>query len=108
MKETFIDPLLHPYSTPSPTSPAYDDFPAESPRESIDYLPIASRFLSPTPFRSESPSEERKDEHHPNIDGESLNSEEEDEEVEDSLSSSSGGLSVSWIRMESRMSSICV
>ncbi|KAI0705815.1 hypothetical protein BC835DRAFT_1261000 [Cytidiella melzeri] len=84
MKETFIDPLLHPYSTPSPTSPTYDDFPAESPRGSIDYLPIASRFLSPTPFRSESPSEERKDDHHPNIDGESLNSEEEDE-AEDRL-----------------------
>lgn len=86
MKETFIDPLLHPYSTPSPTSPMYDDFPAESPRGSIDYLPIASRFLSPTPW-AESPSgqqpSERKDEH-PNIDGESLNSEEEDE-AEDRL-----------------------
>ena len=86
MKETFIDPLLHPYSTPSPTSPTYEDFPAESPRGSIDYLPIASRFLSPTPW-SDSPSgqahPERREEH-PNIDGESLNSDEEDE-AEDRL-----------------------
>ncbi len=80
MKETFIDPLLHPYSTPSPTSPTYDEFQVESPRESIDYLPIASRFLSPTPFRSETPSEDtHKDGRHGNIDGESLNSDEEDE-----------------------------
>ncbi|KAI0337071.1 Dbl domain-containing protein [Trametopsis cervina] len=84
MKETFIIPLLHPYSAPSPTAPAYDDFAVDSPRGSIDYLPIASRFLSPTPFRSESPPEERKDDHHPNIDGESLNSDEEDE-AEDRL-----------------------
>ncbi|GJE90853.1 Dbl domain-containing protein [Phanerochaete sordida] len=75
MKETFIDPLLHPYSASTPASPAFDDFPAESPRESIDHLPIAARFLTPTPFRSESPSRDE----HPNIDGESLNSEEEDE-----------------------------
>ncbi|KAI0737669.1 hypothetical protein BC629DRAFT_1717829 [Irpex lacteus] len=80
MKETFIDPLLHPYSTPSPTSPTYDEFQVDSPRESIDYLPIASRFLSPTPFRSETPSEDtHKDGRHGNIDGESLNSDEEDE-----------------------------
>lgn len=81
MKETFIDPLLHPYSTPSPTSPTYEEFPAESPRGSIDYLPIASRFLSPTPW-SDAPSapqpQDRRDDH-PNIDGESLNSDEEDE-----------------------------
>lgn len=80
MKETFINPLLHPYSAPSPTSPTYEEFPAESPRGSIDYLPIASRFLSPTPW-AESPSgqvSEKKYEH-PNIDGESLDSDEEDE-----------------------------
>lgn len=85
MRETFIDPLLHPYSTPSPTTPAYDEFQVESPRESIDYLPIASRFLSPTPFRSDSPSEDQhKDDHQPNIDSESLDSAEE-EEAEDRL-----------------------
>lgn len=75
MKETFIDPLLHPYSASTPASPAFDDFPADSPRESIDHLPIAARFLTPTPFRSDSPTRDE----HPNIDGESLNSEEEDE-----------------------------
>ncbi|KAF8321624.1 Dbl homology domain-containing protein [Clavulina sp. PMI_390] len=74
-KETFIDPLLHPYSTsvPSIASPALADplpavdynsntayFRSETPmthrtaasipRESLDNLPIASRFLStPTP-----------------------------------------------------------
>ena len=90
MKETFIDPLLHPYSTsyPSPASPttqAYDEDVVDSPRESIEHLPIASRFLSPTPFRSDSPSAPAsapappsKDDP-PNIDGESLNSDEEDE-----------------------------
>lgn len=80
MKETFIDPLLHPYSASTPASPLFDDFPAESPRESLDYLPIASRFLTPTPFRSESPTRDE----HPNIDAESLNSDEEDE-AEDRL-----------------------
>lgn len=76
MKETFIDPILHPYSASTPASPAFDDFPAESPRESIDHLPIAARFLSPTPFRSDSPL--KKDDH-PNIDNESIGSDEEDE-----------------------------
>ena len=80
MKETFIDPLLHPYSTSAPTSPAYDDFPVESPRESIDHLPIAARFLSPTPFRSESPpGPSGRGDEHPDIDGESLDSDEEEE-----------------------------
>lgn len=61
MKETFIDPLLHPFSTspplPFPSSPPlgadYDyyrnDSPA-APAESLDDLPpIAARFMSPTP-----------------------------------------------------------
>ncbi|KAG8948276.1 hypothetical protein FRC04_009914 [Tulasnella sp. 424] len=51
LKETFIDPLLHPYAT-SPPPFASDDpfFRAASPTESIEHLPIASRFLaSPTP-----------------------------------------------------------
>lgn len=84
MKETFIDPLLHPYSASTPASPAFDTFPVESPRDSIDHLPIASRFLSPTPFRSESPT---KKEEHPEIDNESLASDEEDE-AEDRLGKS--------------------
>lgn len=84
MKETFIDPLLHPYSASTPASPAFEEFQVESPRESIDHLPIAARFLSPTPFRSESPT--KKDDH-PNIDNESIASDEEDE-VEDRLGKS--------------------
>lgn len=60
MKETFIDPLLHPFSAVTPsapalreatTSPAY--YPSDtlflrqtSPTESLDNLPIASRFIA--------------------------------------------------------------
>lgn len=94
MKETFIEPLLHPYSSSSPTSPTvqgFDDYTVDSPRESMDHLPIASRFLSPTPFRSESPSGPtpplKEEQYTPNIDGESLNSEEE-EEAEDRMGKS--------------------
>ena len=58
LKDTFIDPLLHPYATSpisSPTLPEGDDYyglrlEALSPQESIEHLPIASRFLSPSPF----------------------------------------------------------
>lgn len=61
MKETFIDPLLHPFSTtpflPSPSSPPlavdYDYYRNDSPAglaESLEDLPpIAARFMSPTP-----------------------------------------------------------
>ena len=86
MKETFIDPLLHPYSASTPASPAFEDFPVDSPRESIDYLPIAARFLSPTPFRSESPTNTKKEDN-PNLDSESIASDEE-EEAEDRLGQS--------------------
>ncbi|KAL4250395.1 Endocytic & GEF Adapter [Abortiporus biennis] len=96
LKETFIDPLLHPYSTSPVTSPTnieYEEFPGvESPRESLDHLPIASRFLSPLGFRSDSPTSQvapssKKDDAHqdtPNMDGESMNSDEEGE-AEDRL-----------------------
>ncbi|THH33956.1 hypothetical protein EUX98_g224 [Antrodiella citrinella] len=94
LKETFIEALLHPYSTSPVSSPVmmeYEEFPrADSPRESVDHLPIAARFLSPLGFRSDSPaaapSIRRDDEHKdtPNIDGESLNSDEE-EEAEDRM-----------------------
>lgn len=90
MKETFIEPLLHPYvsspiSSPTPL-PAYDDLVrSDTPRESLEYLPIAARFLqSPNGERSESPApmangSSRKEDNHPNIDGESMDSAEEDE-----------------------------
>ncbi len=90
LKETFIEPLLHPYVSSPITSPTpldmYDDFVrSDTPRESLDHLPIAARFLqSPTGERSESPSQmanssPRKEDNHPNIDGESMDSAEEDE-----------------------------
>ncbi|KAI0934172.1 hypothetical protein AcV5_006106 [Taiwanofungus camphoratus] len=95
MKETFIDPLLHPYSAPSPVaSPSpldYEEYPhTDTPRESLEHLPIAARFLSPLGFRSDSPTSPltpppvREKDNHPNIDGESMNSAEEDE-AEDRL-----------------------
>ncbi|KAG8877980.1 hypothetical protein FRB97_002866 [Tulasnella sp. 331] len=65
LKESFIDPLLHPYATSPITSTTtvngttdpYSIYPDDviynrsmSPTDSIDHLPIASRFLSsPTP-----------------------------------------------------------
>lgn len=66
LKETFIEPLLHPYSSvpvTSPVLPEHDDRidiygtpPADSPRESLENLPIAARFLSPTAgHRAETP-----------------------------------------------------
>lgn len=82
MKDTFIDPLLHPFSTTTIASPLsstpnleYDYYRTESPNESTDHLPpIAARFMSPTPTLSPppsgSPSIRNKDT--PNIDGESL------------------------------------
>lgn len=55
MKETFLDPLLHPFSTasiPTASSPTvdYDYYRADSPADSAEDLPpIAARFMSPTP-----------------------------------------------------------
>lgn len=91
MKDTFIDPLLHPFAT-SPVSSTpnleYEEFPrSETPLESAEYLPpIAARFMSPTPFRPETPTNppdsgsasiRRADKDTPNIDGESLDTDEE-------------------------------
>ena len=95
MKETFIEPLLHPFiaspvSSPTPLD-VYDDFNrSDTPRESLEHLPIAARFLqSPTGERSDSPQPmgkdpSRKEDNHPNIDGESMDSAEE-EEAEDRM-----------------------
>ncbi|KDQ18028.1 hypothetical protein BOTBODRAFT_171718 [Botryobasidium botryosum FD-172 SS1] len=57
MKETFLEPLLHPYAaTASPTQDQYDDhYYGDLAMESSDNLPIAARFLSPTPVQ-EAPS----------------------------------------------------
>ncbi|KAG8732899.1 hypothetical protein FRC11_010210 [Ceratobasidium sp. 423] len=61
LKETFIDSLLHPFAPPAPsvyhandTNTILDEERASlrraaSPAESLDHLPIAARFLSPTP-----------------------------------------------------------
>ncbi|KAI0050935.1 Dbl homology domain-containing protein [Auriscalpium vulgare] len=88
MKDTFLVPLLHPYATSpvlvaSPTLD-YDDYHRiDSPSESIEHLPIASRFLSPTLFRSDTPTaidtaSRREDKDTPNMDSESMNSDDED------------------------------
>lgn len=65
MKETFIDPLLHPFASlpPAPATPDVDyssppphtraELPSPTtpqPQESLDHLPIAARFLSPLSF----------------------------------------------------------
>jgi len=86
MKDTFIDPLLHPYSMANASAAStpnldYDYYRAESPLESTDDLPpIAARFMSPTPSMNpppSSPSSRPRDA--PNIDSESLETEEEEE-----------------------------
>lgn len=93
MRDTFIEPLLHPYSSTvaSPTSMEYDDYSRyDSPLDSADQLPIASRFMSPTGFRPETPTsppgtshsiknDKDKQSQTPNIDGESLDTDEEEE-----------------------------
>lgn len=83
MKDTFIDPLLHPFATSTNVTPLsstpnldYNSYRAESPTESGDHLPpIAARFMSPTPsmgppLASATSSVRNKDA--PNIDGESM------------------------------------
>ena len=89
MKDTFIVPLLHPYAATSPVaSPTmleYDDMSRlDTPVESLEHLPIASRFLSPIGFRSDTPTamdyaSRKEDKDTPNMDSESLNSDPEDE-----------------------------
>lgn len=87
MKETFIDPLLHPFSTtpslPSASSPTidYDYYRSESPVESTEDLPpIAARFMSPTPSLGQpsGSSSARKITETPNIDDSLTEDEEED------------------------------
>lgn len=88
MKDTFIDPLLHPFATSTNISPLsstpnldYDSYRADSPTESGDHLPpIAARFMSPTPsmgppLASATSSVRNKDA--PNIDGESVDTDDD-------------------------------
>ncbi|CAK5277721.1 unnamed protein product [Mycena citricolor] len=81
MKDTFIDPLLHPFSAPtaqlsSTPNLDYDFYRAESPAESNDHLPpIAARFMSPSPH----PGSTHSHKDTPNIDGESQDTDDEDE-----------------------------
>ena len=73
MKETFIDPLLHPFSaTPASPQPStqrpgtslgdfkdYDEYLSTRPSESLERFPIASRFISsPVPGQSATPAPE--------------------------------------------------
>lgn len=103
MKDTFIDPLLHPFSTSTTVSPpsstpnlVYDSYRADSPTESGDHLPpIAARFMSPTPsmgppLASATSSVRNKDA--PNIDGESMETDDDyegDDQIGRTMSSGS-------------------
>jgi hypothetical protein len=82
MKDTFIDPLLHPYSTlaaASTTTVDYDYYRAESPFESADDLlpPIAARFMSPVPSMNPRPTSSRTREI-TNVDGDSGDTDEDE------------------------------
>lgn len=56
MKETFINPLLHPFAaTPLTSMQEEETWRMESPAESVDHLPIASRFLGSS-LRTETPA----------------------------------------------------
>lgn len=96
MKETFIEPLLHPYASPPPTSPSpydYDQYASphtrvDFPHESVEVLPIAARFMSPTGFHSDgtsgvTPETKSLAPTTPNIDDESGESEMEDDHLPD-------------------------
>lgn len=85
MKETFIAPLLHPFSASTqPSLPEYDEYlHPDSPSDSMDPLPIAARFMSPLGFRTDTPTSPTstsraggKDT--PNIDGESMDTDDEE------------------------------
>jgi hypothetical protein len=96
MKESFIEPLLHPYATPPPVSPTptpfneYDDYGRVESPESIDVLPIAARFMSPLGFRVDGASKPVDTAPKP-ADGRSLATttpqidDESDEDAEDTL-----------------------
>ncbi|KAG6878703.1 hypothetical protein C0993_011518 [Termitomyces sp. T159_Od127] len=90
MKDTFIDPLLHPFSTPAtasvPSSSTpnldFDFYRADSPLDSGEHLPpIAARFMTPSPSgtpTSAVTSFTTRLKETPNIDGESYESDDDD------------------------------
>ncbi|KAG1779487.1 hypothetical protein EV702DRAFT_966450 [Suillus placidus] len=97
MKESFIEPLLHPHATPPPFSPTatpfneYNDYGrVESPQELINVLPIAVHFMSPLGFRADGDSKPADAAPKP-ADGRSLAittpqiDDESDEDAEDTL-----------------------
>jgi hypothetical protein len=56
MKESFIDPLLHPFAVNPLAAQSDEDYYREdTPSQSVDHLPIASRFLGPSSLRSATP-----------------------------------------------------
>jgi len=104
LKDTFIDPLLHPFSStsasdspfPSPGGPELAEYAREDfPVEVIDHLPIAARFLSGTPTpstrtgysgRAETPATRRGNGSEtpltiPPADGESFDSDEDEDRM---------------------------
>lgn len=89
MKETFIDPLLHPYSVTNASVAStpnldYEYYRTDSPFESLDDLPpIAARFMSPTPSMNPPPSSASpRPKDAPIIDNELPETDEEDEAVD--------------------------
>ncbi|EFI28387.1 hypothetical protein CC1G_13921 [Coprinopsis cinerea okayama7 len=84
-KDTFIDPLLHPYATSvaaiaSTPNLEYDYYRAESPAESTEELPpIAARFMSPTPGMNASHGYTNRSKEVTAQEPESMDSDEEDE-----------------------------
>jgi hypothetical protein len=56
MKESFIDPLLHPFAVNPLAAQSDDDYRSDSPVQSFEHLPIASRFLGPSSIRSPTPN----------------------------------------------------
>lgn len=91
MKDTFIDPLLHPFSNSNPVSPLgstpnleFDYFRSDSPQPegSSDNLPpIAARFMSPSPVLSP----HGQDSPNPNMDADSIVMTDDDDENVDTL-----------------------
>jgi hypothetical protein len=99
MKDTFIDPLLHPLAasnnannvfslSPMPNLD-YDPYRADSPTESGDHLPpIAARFMSPTPSMGPPPTSaasSMRTKDAPNIDGESVETDDDYDERDDQV-----------------------